>query len=369
MNISVNKEDLLPLLGQVQGILEKRTNLPILSNILIDAHEKKAKIFASDSELSFSGDFKSAIKKEGKIVVNGKKLFEIIKELPLGPIVLSGEKNNNVKIKGEHSVFRIHGLKSEDFPPFPSFKQKNIYKIPVEDLLEVIDKTLYCVSLDESRYHLTGVFCEQVSDSSCRFVATDGHRMSFIDILPKGFSGFEEGIIIPRKGLQEIKKMLGVCEEGGVVEISLDKPRLIVNFKNQVLAIRLIEGNYPNYSLLIPKKEGKKILVDRETFLSALRRVSVLTNARFKGINFVFKNNALTLEISQPELGEASETIDCKYKGEELKIRFNSKYILDILNSLHENTVKITLKDSLSSGIIQGEGDDRYKSIVMPMKF
>ncbi len=369
MNISVNKEDLLPMLGQVQGILEKRTNLPILSNILITVHQKKGTVFASDSELSFSGDFKGSVKKEGKVVVSGKKLFEIVKELPSGSFTLSGEANNNVKIKGEHSVFRIHGLKPEDFPPFPSFKQKNNYQIPVEDLLEVIDKTLYCVSLDESRYHLTGVFCEKISPSSYRFVATDGHRMSFVDIISKNFKDFEGGVIIPKKGLQEIKKMLSMSEEGDIVELSLDKPRLIAKFKNQVLAIRLIEGNYPNYKLLIPKKEGKEILLDREVFLSALKRISVLTNARFKGITFVFKNNTLTLEISQPELGEASETINCKYKGDELKIRFNSKYILDTLNSLHENTIKITLKDSLSSGVIQGDGNDRYTSIVMPMKF
>ena len=369
MNISVHKEKLLPLLGQIQGILEKRTNLPILSNILIEAQKDKSFIFASDSELSFSGNFKSSIKKEGKIVVNGRKLFEIVKELPSGAFTLSGESNNNIKIKGEHSNFRIHGLKPEDFPPFPCFEQKKTYQIPVEDLLEVIDKTLYCVSLDESRYHLTGVFCEKISDSSYRFVATDGHRMSFIDILSKDFKDFKDGIIIPKKGLQEIKKMVGSSEEGGMVELSLEKPRLITKFKNQILAIRLIEGNYPNYKLLIPKEEGKEILLNKEVFLSALRRISVLTNARFKGITFIFKNNSLTLEISQPELGEASETIDCKYKGEELKIRFNSKYILDILNSLHEETIKITLKDSLSSGVIQGDGNDRYKSIVMPMKF
>ena len=369
MNLSVKKEDLLPLLSQVQGILEKRTNLPVLSNILLETNKKGGNLFASDSELSFCGHFEGTVKKEGRIVTSGKKLFEIVKELPSGDFSLNSEKNNSVRIKGHQSVFCIHGLNPEDFPVFPKFKSEDNYKISVGELLEVIDKTLYCVSLDESRYHLTGVFCETLSKSTSRFVATDGHRMSFVDLASTTLQGLKGGIIIPKKGLQEVKKMIHSSGEEEMVEISVDKPRLVFKFKNQILAVRLIEGAYPNYKLLIPKEEGREILIDREVFLSALKRISVLTSARFKGITFSFKNEVLTLEISQPELGEASEQIPCKYKGEELKIRFNSQYILDILHSIKEKEVKIILKDSLSSGVIEGQGNERYKSIVMPMKF
>jgi len=369
MNICVKKENLLPLLGQVQGILEKRNSLPILSNVLLESDKQGGRILASDSELSFSGCFEGISKKEGQVVTNGRKLFEIIKELPSGDITLVCEKNNSVRIKGKNSNFCIHGLSANDFPPFPSFKQNKSYRISVTDLLDIIDKTLYCVSLDESRYHLTGVFCEQISPSTCRFVATDGHRMSFVDLLRKDLNDFKDGVIIPKKGLQEIKKILSSAESGEELELSLDKPRLIFKFKNQTLVIRLIEGRYPDYNQIIPKDKGKKIILNKEIFLLALKRISVLTNARFRGVNFIFRKNKLVLEISQPEIGEAFEEIDCKYEGDEIKVRFNAKYVLDILYTIQEKNIIISLKDGVSSGVIQGEGNALYKTIVMPMKF
>lgn len=372
LSINISKDDFIPMLSQIQGLLEKRSHLQILSNLMIEAEDGIIKIFASDSELSFSGRFNGSIEKEGKAVVDGKKLFEIVKEMPSGDFRLSVEKNNQIKISKGKAIFKIHGLNPDDFPVFPPIKKDlQTQKIPVEDILEVIDKTLYCVSVDESRYHLTGVYCEPSNDKY-RFVATDGHRMSFVDIpFSKNIkNSFKESFIIPKKALQEIKKMLAFSGEKDILEIALDKPRLIVKFKNQILAIRLIEGNYPNYKLLIPKKVEQEIILNKNIFLNALKRISVLTSARYKGITFVFKENTLVMAISHPELGEATETIDCEYNHkQELKIRFNSKYVLDVLQSLSEDKIKIILKDSTSSGMIQGFGNENYSSIIMPIKF
>lgn len=368
MNIVVNRERMMPVLSQVQSLLEKRTNLPILSHILIKATGQKIQLYASDSEISFLGTIEGSIQKEGQIVVRGKKLFEIVKELPEGDFSLGGEKNSKVKIQSGPAVFLIHSLKAEDFPQFPSIKRKTTYKIPTEDLLEAIDKTLYCVSLDESNYHLTGVFCEQ-KPSSYRFVATDGHRMSFIDIQgQQTIPDLKEGVIIPRKGLQEIKKMISLGEEGDFVEIAFEKPRVTLFFKDQILTVRLIEGKYPDYQFLIPQKPEKEILINKEDFHLALKRISVLTSARFKGAVFSFKKKCLHIQISQPEEGEASEKMDCSYNGKPLKIKFNARYIIDILDSIHEKQVKLLLKDEVSAGVIQGEGNERHTSIVMPMK-
>ena len=370
-DINVKKGDLLPLLAQVQGLLEKRTHLQVLANVMIDADPSGSKIYASDSEISFSGTFNSSVKKSGRAVIDGKKLFEIIKELPSGDINLKTEKNNQVKISKDKSVFKIHGLSPDDFPSFPVVSEKaTSHKIPVEDILEMIDKTLYCVSLDESRYHLTGVYCEpSPSSAGYRFVATDGHRMSFLDMPIDSKNLFKESFIIPKKALQEVKKMISSCEQKDVIEVCLDKPRFILKIKEQKLVIRLIEGSYPNYKMLIPKKIEKEIIVDREVFSNALRRISVLTNIRYKGVTFNFKDSSLTISISHPELGEATEVIDCDYKGEEVNIRFNAKYILDVLQSLHEKQVKIILKDQSSSGLFQGAGNKNYSSIIMPIKF
>ena len=368
MNIQIAKENIFPILSQIQGILEKRSSLPIFMNVLISAKGKnELQIYASDSELSFLADFSGIVQKPGSLVVNGKKLFEIVRELSSESFEMNLGKNYQVTIKQNQSLFKIHSLNPDDFPVFPPLKQEQKQGVLVEDVLEVIDKTLYCVSLDESRYHLTGVFLEQVS-SKYRFVATDGHRMSFIDINGEKNEELKAGIIIPRKGLQEVKKMLSQAEKGDKLEFCVEKPRLLVQFKNQKLNIRLIEGQYPDYKSLLPKHKGKEIIISTEAFLSSLKRISVLTSARFKGVNFTFKDNLLRIHFSHPEEGEASEELPCKYEGEELKIRFNSKYILDILQSIYEEKLKIILKDSKSPGLIQAQNKSHYTCLVMPMK-
>ena len=369
MNIKIEKEVIFPFLSQIQGILEKRSTLPIFSNILIKADAKdQIKVYASDSELSFLVQISAQVIKEGSVVLSGKKLFEIVRELDSLLFELSLGKNHQVHIKQASSSFRINGLNPEDFPKFPVLKQKRKQSFFVSDILEAVDKTLYCVSLDESRYHLTGVFLEPFS-SKYRFVATDGHRMSFIEIKGEGQNEeLEHGIIIPKKGLQELKKMLAGADKKDQLEISVEKPRLLAKFKNQSLNIRLIEGQYPKYKSLLPKQAGHEIIVSTFDFLSALKRISVLTSARFKGVNFSFSKNTLSIDFSHPEVGEAQEKLACDYKGEEIKIRFNSKYILDILNSISEAKLKISLNDSRSPVLIQAKSKDNYVCLVMPMK-
>ena len=365
MDIQIKKEKLFPSIVQVQGILDKRNLLPIFSNLLLKTEKDALFIYASDSELSFFGSLKAKVKKEGSFVLNGKQFFDILRELSDGDIFLTGEKNNRVKIKQNTGVFCLNGLNPEDYPVFPEVKIKKFQKIKAKDLLNIIDKTIYCVSLDESRYHLTGVFCDFTKEGS-RFVATDGHRMSFVDIPSENLLSLKEGVIIPRKGLGELRKMLS-SEEDADVEWAIEKPRLIVKFNSQVLSIRLIEGNYPDYKQLIPKEKGQEITLERELFLSALKRVSVLTSARFKGVLFAFKKKTLSIESSHPEFGEAKEDVPCEGRCE-INIRFNSKYILDIVNSISDKKIKFTLKNETSPGVLQGEKTKNYTCVVMPMK-
>ena len=369
MKLKVKKEFILPLLSQVQTLLEKRAALPVFSNICIKPQgQNRAVIYASDSELSFSAFFPCEIDEKSSFALNGKNFYEIVRELKDGFFELISSENFNLEIKQDRSKFKVHGLNPNDFPAFPHLKKKNKQTLKAGEFLDIIEKTLYCVSGDESRYHLTGVFLEQLS-SSFRFVATDGHRMSFLDIktdIKK--EKIKDSIIIPKKALQELKKMLSQGGDQDIVDFFIEKPSLLVQFKNQELNTRLIEGKYPDYKQLIPKQEGKKIQVEKELFLSALKRISVLTSARFKGINFSFKKNKMALYFSHPESGEAFEELDCQYSGEELKVRFNSQYILDILHSIREDKVEISLLDNRSPGLIRPEGKSSYTCLVMPMK-
>ena len=376
MEIQIQKDKIFPLIVQAQGILDKRNLLPIFSNLLLKSMNGNLNIYASDSELSFLGTIPVTLKKEGSLVVNGKQFFDILREFSDSSFSLIGTSDHRLNIKQGKGVFHLRGLNPEDYPVFPEIKTKQFQKIEASKLVDIIDKTVYCVSLDENRYHLTGVFCEFI-DSHYRFVATDGHRMSFIDVPVADFLSSEdskkknssfvtEGVIIPRKGLQELRKMIS-SEEDGFVEWSIEKPRLIAKFNSQILSIRLIEGTYPDYKQLIPKKEGHEITLDRENFLRALKRVSVLTSARFRGVNFLFSKNKLSIESNNPDVGEAKEEIEC-VNNKEIKIRFNAKYILDIAHSLRDEKIKFVLQNDISPGLIKGDKTDSYICVVMPMK-
>ncbi|MCY4513417.1 MAG: DNA polymerase III subunit beta [Bdellovibrionales bacterium] len=376
MNITVEREHFWPLISQIQGLLEKRTNTPIFENVLIKTEGEHITLYASDSELSFSGHFPGKVNTPGSLVVNGKRLFEIIRELSSGAMTLSNESHRKIQITKGDSKFQIHSLKDEDFPVFPPVQTKDFQKFKAKELLESIDKTVYCTSLDDSRYHLMGVFLESFpKESKYRWVATDGYRLSCMDTPMKQKLEFtDQQIIIPKKGLQEIKKMLSSAEENDEVDIAIEVPRLIVHFKNQKLGIRLIEGAYPDYKRLIPDDPGKEISLDREEFLAGLRRVSVLASARFKGVTFSFTKSKLTMEfINTDTQEEAREIINCESQTSKLKIRLNSKYVLDVLHSMKKKRVKMFFKASSSPCLFKEEESEEenknYICIVMPMRF
>ena len=375
MNINVEKEHFWPLISQVQGLLEKRTNTPIFENVLIKTNTNHVTLYASDSELSFSGHIPGKIITSGDLVVNGKRLFEIVRELSLGTISIKNDSERRVQIIKEDSKFQIHSLKDEDFPVFPPIQTKEFQKIQAEHLLETIDKTVYCTSLDDSRYHLMGVFLESFpEESKFRWAATDGYRLSFIDTPVEKKRNFTDTIIIPRKGLQEIKKMLSSAENGDTVEFAVEVPRLIICFKNQKLSVRLIEGTYPNYKRLVPKDPGQEILLEREEFLAGLKRVSVLASARFKGVTFSFLKDKLTMEfVNTDTQEEAKEVVSCQCKVSKQKIRLNSRYVLDVVHSMKTPQVKMFFKTSSSPCLFMEGGDIKenknYTCIVMPMRF
>ena len=281
MNIQVEKDQVSPLLGQVQSLLEKRTNMPVLENIMLKTEKKRIYLYASDSELSFSACLPGQIKSEGCLIVNGKRLFDIIRELSPGSISLKGESGKRIQVKKDRSVFQIQSMKQEDFPVFPPIQSKKFQNFQVKDILSAIDRTIYCTSLDDSRYHLMGVLCEpSPNKAGYRFVATDGYRMSFVDISVTDFLDFKESVIIPKKALQEIKKMLSAANEDETVKVAVEAPRMVICFEDQKLSARLIEGAYPDYRRLIPKDKGTEVLLDRLEFTQGLRTVSSLKKKR-----------------------------------------------------------------------------------------
>jgi len=374
MKLKIKKKDLMNLLSKTQNIVEKRNTMPVLINVLFEAKKNKLKVFATDLEVSLTDETEAEISEEGQLAINAKNLFDIIKELSEGLINLTKKKNNWLEIKQNKSVFNIVGIGPEEYPIFPSFKTSDFVKMDSKTLSEMIERTIYSVSNDETRYHLNGVYFEKKAAGTgkvqFRMVATDGHRLSLVD---REIAGkFQEsaipsnGVIIPRKGLTEIKKIIDSVE--GTVEMAFEGSQLIIKNGTTVLMVRLIEGKYPNYQQLIPQKMKRSANIDRETFLGSIRRVSLLSNHKSKGVTISLTKGKMEISSNNPELGDAKEEIDVDYSGDDMKIGFNARYILDILNSFEDPSLALELDGQLSPGLIRPEGDKNYTCVVMPMR-
>jgi len=371
MKLVVEKKDLLNVIARAQNIVEKRNTMPILVNVLLDADSQRCRGFATDLEVSLADEIPAMVQSPGKVVVNAKSLFEIVKELPDGKIELERKDNNWLKITQNRSVFNIVGVSPEEYPVFPTFVTQEFVKIDRAVLSEMIEKTLFSVSTDETRYHLNGVFLEIRNDKTSpvyRMVATDGHRLSMIDRSIEGglSKNANQGVIIPRKGLHEIRKLLDHVEES--VEIAIEGAQLIVRHGSTVLMIRLIEGKYPNYQQLIPKELKENFLVQREALLSSLKRVSLLSNSKSKGVTFTLSSGKMEITSNNPELGDAREDLEVDYKGKDMRIGFNARFVLDVISSMTDDVVSFEFNDQLSPVLLLPHQDRSYTCLIMPMR-
>ncbi|MCB0369962.1 MAG: DNA polymerase III subunit beta [Bdellovibrionales bacterium] len=369
MKLKIKTSELLSLLSKTQNIVEKRNAMPVLSNVLLECSNNLLTIFATDLEVSLTDSVKAEVIESGKVAVNAKSLFDIAKELPEEEVLLTKQENNWLKIAQSKSVFNIVGISPEEYPVFPSIHTKKFSLVSSQTLSEMISKTIYSVSHDQTRYHLNGVYLEKDEEHQgyYRMVATDGHRLSLVNRKMESSSKNSlSGVIIPKKGLNEINKLIEGIQDN--FEMAIEGAQLIVRYNSTVLMVRLIEGKYPNYNQLIPKDLKQKILVDKALLHSSLKRVSLMSNQKSKGVTFKLSDGKMEITSNNPEMGEAKEEIDIDYKGNDFKIGFNAKYILDILNSIDDSKISIELSDQLSPGIMRPQGDESYTCVVMPMR-
>ena len=367
MQAQINKDKLLNLLLPTQSLVEKRNLIPVLSKALIKVDGSLLKIFVTDQENSLQGQTK-VTGKPGEVCVDSRTFFEIIKELPEGEVLLEKTtKKDGLRIKTPSSVFNMVGISPSDFPVFPEVKKPSFFSLNTQDLASAIDQTLYCVSSDEARYHLNGVLCEK-KGKHLRFVATDGHRLSYFEIggADADEVDLSEGIIIPRKGLYEIQRLIS-AEEEKTISLAINPPRILVRYGSFLLSIRLIEGQYPNYQRLLPKSSKIKIEINRETLIQALKRVSILSSLQSKNVKFEWEKEKLILTASHPDFGDAREEVPLVQGSSKLSIRFNARYVLDcLLHAIGEN-VFWEMTNSASPGVVRTK-KARGASIIMPMK-
>jgi len=371
MKIKIEKKALVSLLSKVQNIVERRNTMPVLINILLEAKENQVVGFATNLEVSITDKVDCEVQTQGKVAVNAKSFYEILKELPEGTVHLEKQDNNWLKIKQNKSVYNIVGISPEEYPIFPAVTSQEFLKINAKVLSEMIEKTIYSVSMDETRYHLNGVYFENGGEGklkTLRMVATDGHRLSLVDreLTEKMSSLSSNGVIIPRKGLNEMRKLLENVDDDFLMAI--EGAQLIVKHKETVLMIRLIEGKYPNYRQLIPQNLSEQVKIPREALLASLKRVSLLSNQKSRGVTLSLSQGRLEISSNNPDLGDAKEEMEIDYKGKDMKIGFNAKYILDVLNSMSEDQISLELKDQLSPGLVRPKSDSSYTCVIMPMR-
>jgi DNA polymerase-3 subunit beta len=374
MKVRIGRDELLTGLQRVQGVVERRNTMPILSNILIEAKQDGTEIVATDLEIGMRGLYKATVQKPGSITVSARKLYEIIKELPGGDIELTSGDNNWTTIQAGRSQFKVVGLPSTDYPALPAIEREGLTPLSGAGLLELIRKTLFAAGDNDARYILNGLLVTLLSSekkTTLRLVGTDGHRLAVAeqDVSKTGSKGAPQEIkaIIPKKAALEMRRLL---EESGDGEpmIGFTKNLMIFRKSGLLLTSRLMEGNYPNYQQVIPKESHRKTLVPRVEFESALRRVSVLSKDKANAVKLTFAPGVLTLFSSNPDYGEATEELGVHYEGETLNTGFNARYLLDVFSVMDGEKVSLQMDGPLSPCLIQEPESPGFKCVVMPIK-
>src|SRR5512141_1837911 len=377
MELKIATSELSKALGRSQGIVEKKSTMPILSHVLLEAKKGQLVVSATDLGLAVSSEHEKGceVLKEGSVAVSARHLYEIVRALPEQQVTLKKAHNNYLEVKSGPSEFRIVGLPAEDFPALPRFEKVPFADVEPAALLDMIERTFFAVSTDETRYNLNGVYFEP-SAEALRLVATDGHRLSLVERKMGATFGLKKGVILPKKGLNELKKLLSEAaetsgdEQAGETKLGFVENSAIVRRPGVVLSMRLIEGLFPDYRQVIPKQGEKIVKLGRERLTETLRRVSLLSTDKAHAVKLELGKGTLKVLSQNPDLGEAKEEVPVEYEGDALKIGFNARYLLDVLSVLKSKDVTLELADDLSPGVVRGaeEADAGFTSGVMPMR-
>ncbi|MCZ6781070.1 MAG: DNA polymerase III subunit beta [Nitrospirae bacterium] len=375
MKLRIERDELLTGLQRVQGVVEKRNTMPILSNILLEARSDGVNIIATDLEIGMRGLYKAAVTQTGSVTLSARKLYEILKELREGEIELTVADNNWTTIQAGKSQFKIVGLPSQDYPALPSIEREGLTPLTGVGFGDLIRKTLFAVGDNDARYILNGLLVTLTTiekKTMLRLVGTDGHRLAVAEQEVTEASAKdaprEIKAIIPKKAAFEMRRLLE--EEDGEPLIGFTKNLMIFRKSGLLLTSRLMEGTYPNYQQVVPKDKEveKRVTVDRAELEGALRRVAVLSRDKTHAVRVTFAPGRITLFSSNPDFGEATEELQARYEGQMLVTGFNARYLLDVLAVMDGDGVTLQMEAPLSPCLIRDPESPGFASVVMPVK-
>jgi DNA polymerase III subunit beta len=369
MEITVSKFELLRELTATQGVVERKTTIPILSNYLFEAAGDKLSLTATDLDLSLRTSCNAKVKKEGACTIPARKLYDYVKLLPDADITIRLLENHWVSIRCGRSNTKMVGMAKSNFPSLPVFPSAGVIKIPAAVLRSMIAKTGFAIASEESRYTLNGALMV-LKPESITMVATDGHRLAHVERAGEKFEGVsgEMKTLIPKKAMDELKSLLDSDVE--TIDFAKDESTLFFRVGPRLLTSRQLTGQFPNYEAVLPKDISKSIALHGEELGAAIARVAQFADERSRAVKLRLEKGELKISASSTETGESEDTIEVAYDGEPMAIGFNAQYLMDFIKATGSGDVKLELKDAQSAGQLRpAEGEDyKYRYIVMPMR-
>ena len=374
MELIVGKADLQKELQLCQGVVEKRSTIPILSNVLLKAADGRLQIAATDLDVTILSSCGARVTTPGGVTIEARRLFDIIRSLPDDDVHIAMQENNSLLVESGTAKFRLLGLPAEDYPTLPTVNVSEAFTMPLDELKTMVAKVKFAITHEETRFQLNGALLK-VQPNKMEMVATDGHRMALINfpsgITGKGKKGSDLTILVPRKALDEILRL--EAGEEGFVKFGVSENQLFFEAGDRRLLARMIDVNFPNYMEVISRDNDRRVMVDRERLLSTIKRISLVANERTRAVRFDFSPGKLTVSSTNPELGDARETVPIDYAGQPFFVGLNAAYVMDFLSAAETPSVSLDLKDENSQciGRPASTAEDLpydYLYVVMPMR-
>jgi DNA polymerase III subunit beta len=366
MKATIERATLLKSLGHVQSVVERRNTIPILSNVLIEAREDGSlRLMATDLDLQVDESVPANVSQAGATTVSAHTLFDIVRKLPEGSQVELTAAEGKMQIIAGRSRFNLSTLPRDDFPVIAEGELPTRFELPAATLRQIIEKTRFAISSEETRYYLMGIFLHVIEDQ-LRAAATDGHRLARVTVpRPDGADGMPD-VIVPRKAVAELYRLVEELE--GTVEISLSPTKIRFGLGSAILTSKLIDGTFPDYNRVIPTANDKLLKLDPKSFSAGVDRVSTIASEKTRAVKMSLDRDKVTLSVTSPENGVATEEVPADYGADGLEIGFNARYLLDILSEIDGDTVEVHLADAAAPTLLRENDKSNALYVLMPMR-
>jgi DNA polymerase-3 subunit beta len=370
MRLTIERSALLKALNHVQSVVERRNTIPILSNVLLSAQGDSLKLTATDLDIEISENASAEVERPGQTTAPANYLYDFVRKLPDGSAVKLDVNGDDPRLFISAGKSRLHlpVLPAGDFPSMPSDGFETKFEIEPTELGRLVDKTRFAISTEETRYYLNGIFFHTIEADGLklRAVATDGHRLALADFpAPKNSQGMP-GVIVPRKTINELKRLLDDASD--LVEISVSPQKIRFALGDAVLTSKLIDGSFPEYARVIPKNNSKRLKLDNKTFAEAVDRVATVSAERSRSVRLALEKDKVTLTVNNPDAGVATEDLAADYSDDALEIGFNARYLLDVAQQIEGESAVFELADSGSPTLVRDEADDAALYVLMPLR-